>query len=179
LLIYYIFYHHAIVNKIIHFIFVPMILCSFVMMLNTIPVKIPVLTDLYAQVGVTTTVALVAAHVLCLYYLFLDFIVGFILSFEIAGFIYAGSYMYHTMPAQQFWAIVLVMNVVSWAVQFIGHGVFEKRRPALADNVFQVFIAPAFVTLEALFWFGYQQEMQDRVEIAVKDRLEKYRNKAK
>ena len=147
------------------------------MMLNTIPVKVPVLTEVYAQFGITTSVALVAAHILCLYYLFLDFIVGFILSFEIGFFIWAGSRMYETMPAHQFWTIVLVMNVVSWAVQFIGHGVFEKRRPALVDNIFQVFVAPAFVTLEFLFFFGYAPEMKQKVEKATAERLSKLNKK--
>jgi uncharacterized membrane protein YGL010W len=46
-----------------------------------------------------------------------------------------------------YWAIVL--HVVSWVLQFIGHGVFEGRAPALLDNLIQaVFLAPLFVWLE-------------------------------
>ena len=40
-------------------------------------------------------------------------------------------------------------------MQFIGHGVFERRKPALLDNIFQAFYAaPFFVLLEVLFELG-------------------------
>ena len=46
--------------------------------------------------------------------------------------------------------------VVSWILQFIGHGTFEGRAPALLDNLFQaVFLAPLFVWLELLFLRAY------------------------
>ena len=63
-------------------------------------------------------------------------------------------------------------------LQFIGHGMFEGRAPALLDNLFQaVFLAPLFVWLELLFKFGYRRELQDRVEKAVQIEVAKYRNK--
>ena len=44
---------------------------------------------------------------------------------------------------------VLAFHVVCWIAQFVGHGVFEKRAPALLDSVDQAFItAPLFVLLE-------------------------------
>ncbi|KAL8104666.1 hypothetical protein AgCh_028760 [Apium graveolens] len=49
------------------------------------------------------------------------------------------------------WKVVLVVQLVCWTGQFIGHGVFEKRAPALLDNLLQAFLlAPFFVLLEAL-----------------------------
>ncbi|PNX71371.1 putative endoplasmic reticulum membrane protein, partial [Trifolium pratense] len=54
--------------------------------------------------------------------------------------------------------VVLVVQLVCWTGQFIGHGVFEKRAPALLDNLIQAFVmAPFFVLLEALqVVFGYE-----------------------
>ncbi|CAJ2648017.1 2-hydroxy-palmitic acid dioxygenase mpo1-like [Trifolium pratense] len=56
------------------------------------------------------------------------------------------------------WKVVLVVQLVCWTGQFIGHGVFEKRAPALLDNLIQAFVmAPFFVLLEALqVVFGYE-----------------------
>merc|ERR1711879_120555 len=52
---------------------------------------------------------------------------------------------------------VLVFHVIMWIAQFIGHGVFEGRAPALLDSWDQAFItAPLFVVLEVLFFFGYR-----------------------
>jgi uncharacterized membrane protein YGL010W len=45
------------------------------------------------------------------------------------------------------WSIGL--HVASWIFQFIGHGVFEKRAPALLDSLSQALtLAPFFVWLE-------------------------------
>ncbi|CAK8536688.1 unnamed protein product [Lathyrus sativus] len=56
------------------------------------------------------------------------------------------------------WKVVLVVQLVCWIGQFIGHGVFEKRAPALLDNLTQALImAPFFVLLEILQTvFGYE-----------------------
>ncbi|KAI5056483.1 hypothetical protein GOP47_0028301 [Adiantum capillus-veneris] len=49
------------------------------------------------------------------------------------------------------WKVVLVSQLVCWTGQFIGHGLFEGRSPALLDNIFQAFfMAPFFVILEIL-----------------------------
>merc|ERR1719339_232421 len=55
------------------------------------------------------------------------------------------------------WQAVLAFHVAAWIAQFIGHGVFEGRAPALLDSWDQAFItAPLFVLLEVLFFFGYR-----------------------
>ncbi|KAG8071190.1 hypothetical protein GUJ93_ZPchr0006g43877 [Zizania palustris] len=56
------------------------------------------------------------------------------------------------------WKFVLVAQLFCWTMQFIGHGVFEKRAPALFDNLVQAFLmAPFFVLLEVLHKFvGYE-----------------------
>ncbi|KAL5722889.1 hypothetical protein ACHQM5_006349 [Ranunculus cassubicifolius] len=52
------------------------------------------------------------------------------------------------------WKIVLAAQLLCWGGQFIGHGVFEKRAPALLDNLAQALVmGPFFVLLEALHMF--------------------------
>lgn len=47
-------------------------------------------------------------------------------------------------------------QVACWVAQFVGHGVFEGRRPALLDNVAQAFfMAPVFVLLEVRGWCAF------------------------
>lgn len=65
---------------------------------------------------------------------------------------------------------------LSWGAQFVGHGVFEGRAPALLDNLAQaLLLAPFFVWLEILFWCGYRPALRDRVEKAVKVEVDKFR----
>jgi 2-hydroxy fatty acid dioxygenase len=73
-----------------------------------------------------------------------------------------------------YWALAL--HVGSWIAQFVGHGKFEGRKPALLDNLFQAFfLAPLFVWLEILFMFGYRPDLQQRVEAFVKEDVAKFR----
>lgn len=72
--------------------------------------------------------------------------------------------------------ICIALQVVSWTAQFIGHGKFEGRAPALLDNLFQaIFLAPLFVWLELLFIVGYRPELKNRVDKAVRVEIAKFR----
>ena len=73
--------------------------------------------------------------------------------------------------------IALGLFVFSWIAQFVGHGVFEKRAPALLDNLVQaLFLAPFFVWMEILFSLGYRPELKARVDAAVEKEVEKFKN---
>ena len=63
-----------------------------------------------------------------------------------------------------------------WIAQFVGHGVYEGRAPALLDNLVQALVlAPFFVFMEALFKFGYRPELQKRVGEAVDKEIKKFK----
>lgn len=74
------------------------------------------------------------------------------------------------------WQIGLPIHLVAWTLQFIGHGVFERRKPALLDSLDQALItAPMFVLLEALFPMGYRQELFKKVEKQAKINVKLFR----
>ena len=73
--------------------------------------------------------------------------------------------------------IAIGVHIFSWLAQFIGHGIFEGRAPALLDNLVQaIFLAPLFVWLEVLFAFGYRPELKARLDKAVEGEITKYRS---
>ena len=73
-----------------------------------------------------------------------------------------------------YWALGL--HVFAWLAQFLGHGVFEGRAPALLDNLVQaLFLAPFFVWLEVLFSFGYRPELKSRLDKAVSQDIAKFK----
>ena len=70
----------------------------------------------------------------------------------------------------------IVVHVICWVAQFVGHGKFEGRAPALLDNIVQaVFLAPFFVWLEVLFALGYRPELKGRLDIAVQKEVAKFK----
>jgi uncharacterized membrane protein YGL010W len=78
-----------------------------------------------------------------------------------------------------YWAAAI--NVVCWIAQFVGHGKFEGRAPALLDNLVQaIFLAPFFVWFEILFSLGYRPELKRRIDQAVEQDIQKFKkNKEK
>ena len=73
-----------------------------------------------------------------------------------------------------YWAGAL--HAGCWIAQFVGHGLFEGRAPALFDNLVQAFVlAPFFVWMEILFHLGYRPQLKSRLDAAVQKEIEKYR----
>ena len=91
-----------------------------------------------------------------------------------------GSALYGTYLTSTYGSSALLyaagVHVVSWIAQFIGHGKYEGRAPALLDNLVQaVVLAPLFVWLEFLFSLGYRPELKMRLDTAISTELTKFR----
>lgn len=109
------------------------------------------------------------------FYMLLEPIAGSML----APFLIAGTAYFNHLttvapyPTNQ---IALGVFVVSWVAQFIGHGKFEGRAPALLDNLVQALVlAPFFVWMEVLFKLGYRPELRSRVDKAVEKEIAKFK----
>lgn len=61
------------------------------------------------------------------------------------------------------WIAFGFLFVGGWIVQLIGHA-FEGRKPALLDNLLQIFIAPTFLMAEAAFRVGWRRDLREAVE---------------
>ncbi len=76
--------------------------------------------------------------------------------------------------------VAVGVHVLAWIAQFIGHGAFEGRAPALLDRLLQaLFLAPMFVWFEILFVLGYRPELQARVDKQVSAEIAKLNASAK
>lgn len=75
---------------------------------------------------------------------------------------------------------LFIINIIAWIVQFIGHGFFEKRKPALLDNILLVSNAPVFVNIELLiFLFGYRKPEIEEAKKFVDADIKIYRSSKK
>ena len=99
---------------------------------------------------------------------------GLLAPLLLAGTAYSDFLTTTNGATANYWAIGIFVS--SWVAQFIGHGVFEGRAPALLDNLVQALVlAPFFVWMEMLFFIGYRPELKSRVDSAVEREVEKYR----
>ncbi|EIW73261.1 hypothetical protein TREMEDRAFT_26399 [Tremella mesenterica DSM 1558] len=183
-------YHSNKINQLIHFIFIPQILWSGLIILSHVPWPgtIPKVWFDGAAFQPSLALALIAAFQT--YYIVLDPLAGtaylpvailFYLSATwlkvVAPAWLPFSSHAHPTAAPFGWTVF----VVAWIAQFIGHGVFEHRAPALTDNLVQALVtAPFFVHMEFLFYvFNYRPEVQKRVKDAAGVRIREMNRVAK
>ncbi|KAI8683968.1 hypothetical protein NCS57_00061900 [Fusarium keratoplasticum] len=171
-------YHHNSINIAIHMVCVPLILISAFCMATYTGTLIPTpswLTIPYLELNLGT----IAASLYSLLYLLLEPFAGFLLAAFCMGGAAFGNYLRQQSPETTFQG-ALALHIVCWIFQFIGHGTFEGRAPALLDNLIQaIFLAPMFVWLEMLFMLGYRPELQARVNKKVQVEIEKFKAKSK
>jgi len=55
--------------------------------------------------------------------------------------------------------IAAALFVAGWIFQFVGHSVFEKRKPAFFDDLAQLFIGPMFIVAKILVLLGFRRDL--------------------
>lgn len=109
------------------------------------------------------------------FYVLMEPVAGTLLGGICVGMAALDNYFYSIDPKTSTMVAGGVF-AVAWILQFVGHGRFERRAPALLDNLTQaLLLAPLFVWLELLFYFGYRKELQERVGKQVVKNIEKFR----
>ena len=146
-------YHQDARNKATHFIGVPAIILS---------LFIPLAWISFDAGGITITAAMVFAGAVVLYYFFLDVPLALAMLAVTALLVFLGQKI-ADLGAMQGWIWFAVLFVGGWILQLVGH-VFEGRKPALADNLFQIFVAPIFLAAEIFFALGYKPRLHEEVQ---------------
>jgi uncharacterized membrane protein YGL010W len=146
-------YHQDARNKATHFIGVPVIVLSLFIPLAWLRVELG---------AVTITAAMVFAAIVLMYYFFLDFALGAGMLVMNAVLLWLGQAI-ADLGTLQGWIWFAVLFIGGWILQLVGH-VFEGRKPALADNLFQIFVAPIFLCAELFFALGYKPKLHAAVQ---------------
>ena len=137
-------YHSQPVNVAIHLVCIWTILATVLLLLQFSPslVALPSCFNLlpfgdHANVNLSLVFSLV--YVVC--YIIMEPFAG-TLGAGLVGAIYLYSgYLVNTgtlVLGYSIWKVALAIHVTAWILQFIGHGVFEGRAPALLDSLDQV-----------------------------------------
>ncbi|XP_050237718.1 2-hydroxy-palmitic acid dioxygenase mpo1-like [Mercurialis annua] len=177
-------YHSNPINVLIHIIFVWPIFFTALLILYFTPPLFQLKVSVFGHSDVLILLfnsGFFFALIYGLFYVFLDVKAGSLAALLCVFCWVASSALARCLGFSLAWKVVLVAQIVCWTGQFIGHGVFEKRAPALLDNLAQAFImAPFFVLLEALQTFcgyepypGFHANVQAKIEAEINERQEK------
>ena len=143
-------YHRKPWNRLTHFIGVPAIVFALLIPMSWVPI------------GGDVTLAHLFLAVVLAYYFLLDVPLAIATTVATCILLYAAQLAAGTGVASG-WTWFGIFFVGGWVFQLAGHA-FEGRRPALADNCFQIFIAPIFLVAEAFFALGLKRDVREKVE---------------
>jgi uncharacterized membrane protein YGL010W len=169
-------YHSNTVNVLIHVTCVPLIMWSFQVLAYDLPrptflPQIEYHVNDYLKFEVTY--GTLQGFVWLAYYYLLE---------PVAALLYTPQAILSVLTANAFaqrpdhLKEALVVHVACWIAQFVGHGVYEGRSPALLDNlVGALVLAPFFVHIEILFKLGYRPAMHRQLQSDVGVEIAKFK----
>ena len=143
-------YHRDRRNKATHFVGVPAIVFAIL-----IPMS-------WVEIGAGVTLAHVFVVAVLAYYILLDAQLALATMVAVAALLYAAESVAATGISSG-WIWFGIFFVGGWIFQLVGH-VFEGRKPALLDNLFQIFVAPIFLVAELFFAFGLKRDVLEKIE---------------
>ena len=146
-------YHQDTRNKATHFVGVPMIIFGLFIALGWARIEVA---------GITLTAAMLLAAVVLAWYFLLDVPLAAAMLVINALLLYLAD-LVSVQPIGAGFVWFLVFFGGGWVIQLIGHA-FEGRKPALADNFFQIFVAPIFLAAEVFFALGYKPALHAAVQ---------------
>lgn len=152
-------YHRDIKNQFTHFIGVPLIIFSLLLLGSHFVYVLP----FSMNVGLTflhhilISLSDIGVILLISYYLFLRspslYLIPTILILFLLLFL-AQHYGYQ-LKDTYLYLVSLVCFVVGWIFQFLGHR-FEGNKPALFDNLGHIFIAPIYLVSKLIMKMGFK-----------------------
>ncbi|MFI5184701.1 MAG: DUF962 domain-containing protein [Vicinamibacteria bacterium] len=120
-------------NRACHYVGIPLIVFTLVALLTRVPL---------ANLGsFTLTLAEVIVAVVTLWYLTLDVPLAIVMLVVTT----ASAFWGRSVPA----LLALVLFVVGWIFQFVGHYVYEKRSPAFYKNLMHLLVGPLWIAAKA------------------------------
>lgn len=146
-------YHRDRRNRLTHFVGVPLIVFA---------ILIPLSLARFTAGGMVLTLADLVTFAAVAYYLALDAVLALALTAILAPMLW-GADLLAQQETTTALAIFLGCFLIGWAIQLLGHR-FEGNKPALLDNIFQIFAAPIFLVGEAAFALGCKSDLRCEIE---------------
>lgn len=162
-LVFYRSYHFNHTNVSIHLVCIPIILLSAITILSAREIG----GENHPQINLGS----ILAWSYGIFYSLNDWQLGIPTAALITTYAYVAKYYYlhinyfSYVTQEQFIQYAWIAHVIAWLAQFYGHGVHEKRAPALLDNLLQALVlAPFFVSFEIAFWLGYKLPLKKTMD---------------
>ena len=139
-------------NKATHFVGIPVIVFSLLLVLSLWRFEL---------LGRDWAVSLAVAVAAVVGWMALDLGIGLAMALIMAVAWFAAEALAGALgSASAVWTAFIALFVGGWVLQFVGHH-YEGKRPALLDNIFQGFIGPMFLVAESFVVMGQRSDLAE------------------
>jgi uncharacterized membrane protein YGL010W len=111
--------------------------------------------------GLTLTMAPLMTALGVVGWMIIDRFVGVAMIIAVTPLVALAQWIALRFGAAAVWAVSASLLTIGILCLVVGHAAFERRRPALADNLFQAFIGPMFIVSKALVALGFRPDLAD------------------
>ena len=143
-------YHQNPRNCLTHYLGIPMLFVAAILPLEA--VRIPLGGHLL-PLGILLTLPAVIGWTV------LDLGVGAMLALLLCPLFALVELIVRSGSPALLWSCFAGLFVAGWSLQFMGHAVYERRRPAFVDNLSQTLIGPMFVAAKLLVALGLRPDL--------------------
>jgi len=149
-LAYYADAHRDQVNSVMHIIGNPLLFVAVVLPLCLLPVNV---------FGVQISAAPLLVIPALLLWIAWDVAIGSALVITSILLLFAAAAIVGRVSVPWVWIIAVGLFVVGWALQILGHQVFERRRPTLLDKPVQMLISPMYIVAKLFIALGFRADL--------------------
>ena len=142
--------HRDPINCLMHEIGNPILFVAVVLPLTLVPVE---MLGLHASIA---PILMLPALVL---WLALDIGIGLTIALISIPFLTLATIISANVSLSWLWTIAAGLFVVGWALQIIGHQVFERKRPSLLDNPLHMMISPMYIFAKMYARLGIRPDL--------------------
>jgi uncharacterized membrane protein YGL010W len=149
-LAYYADAHRDRVNSIMHMIGNPILFMAVVLPLCLLPVSV---------FGVQISVAPLLVIPALMLWTAWDVAIGLAIVVTSIPLLFAASAIASHVTVLWVWVIAVGLFVLGWALQIVGHQLFEGKRPTLLGNPVQMLISPMYIFAKLFITLGWRPDL--------------------
>ena len=142
--------HRDRVNSVMHMIGNPILFVAVVLPLSLLPVSV---------LGVKISAAPLLAIPALILWMAWDIIIGLAIVVTSIPLLFAAGAIAIHFSILWVWVIAVALFVLGWALQIVGHQLFEGKRPTLLNNPVQMLISPMYMFAKLSVALGLRPDL--------------------
>ena len=142
--------HRNRVNSVMHMIGNPILFVAVVLPLSLLPVSV---------LGVKISAAPLLTIPALILWMAWDIIIGLAIVVTSIPLLFAAGAIAIHVSILWVWVIAVGLFVLGWALQIVGHQLFEGKRPTLLNNPVQMLISPMYMFAKLFVFLGLRPDL--------------------